>query len=462
MPARSAITDDIIQIGQRVLDYGSGRGQDVQRLRLMGIDAVGWDPYFDDHAGPIATEVVLLTYVLNVIEDPAERNDTLADAWRNATRTLVVSTRLSWEARRVRGEKHSDGIVTSRQTFQHLFQPNELRSYVENITGVRCVSASPGVVYAFRDAADRLSFIARRALPRFDWQSFSDHQTALAAVVDFAERRGRAPTFEEIPTDALPILGRISSRELARLVIKAADDQLVADAARRATLDCLLYLGIDLFNGRAPRSALPQTIQGDLRAHFSSYREACQRSERLLTKLRDSSYIRGAMRNSVGKMTPTALYVHKRASSAMPVILRLYEHCGAVAAGRPAEYTIIKLSHDRRAVAWLGYPDFDVDPHPRTAWSYRVTFPDLVASYDSFGDRSNRPLLHRKEEFLAQDDPQKAKYERLTRAEVVAGLYSDPSTIGTEDGWQRALDAAGVSLRGHRLIRNPSSAEDQR
>jgi hypothetical protein len=52
------------------------------------------------------------------------------------------------------------------------------------------------------------------------------------------------------------------------------------------------------------------------------------------------------MRNSVGKMTPTAIYVHRRATERMPVLLKLYEHCGAVAVGRPVDWDLIKLSHE--------------------------------------------------------------------------------------------------------------------
>ena len=62
-------------------------------------------------------------------------------------------------------------------------------------------------------------------------------------------------------------------------------------------------------------------------------------------------------------MTPTAVYIHRRAAEHIPVLLKLYEHCGAVAVGRPADWDLIKLAHQGRAVSWLAYPDFDRDPH---------------------------------------------------------------------------------------------------
>ena len=77
----------------------------------------------------------------------------------------------------------------------------------------------------------------------------------------------------------------------------------------------------------------------------------------------------------------------------------------------------------------------------------------LDSGFQRFGDRSNRPLLHRKEEFLDPEDPDVEKYRRLTAAEVRAGLYQNPTLIGHEDGWEAELQRCGVSLRGHRVIK---------
>jgi DNA phosphorothioation-associated putative methyltransferase len=136
----------------------------------------------------------------------------------------------------------------------------------------------------------------------------------------------------------------------------------------------------------------------------------------------------------------------------MPVVLRLYEHCASIAAGRPADWTVAKLRHQGRGVSWLDYPDFDTDPHPRLHSSYTVDLKTLKSSFLSYADSTNRPLLHRKHEFLAPDDPDVPKYRRLTDAELKAGLYEQPHLIGTEDGWQEALDRCGRILRGHRLL----------
>lgn len=41
-PGRRCI-DGVLERDQEVLDYGAGRGLDVQRLRSIGFDARGWD-----------------------------------------------------------------------------------------------------------------------------------------------------------------------------------------------------------------------------------------------------------------------------------------------------------------------------------------------------------------------------------------------------------------------------------
>lgn len=454
MPARQALLDGVLGPESTALDYGSGRGGDVARLVHMGIAVTGWDPQHGSRRPDKPHDVVTVTYVINVIEDPAERQAVLHDAWSLTERCLVVSTRLVWERNQITGKIHSDGTLTKRNTFQHLFSPAELRVLVESVTKVRVLSPVPGVVYAFRHDSDRLAYLGRRASPDQAWRVGTDFESAITAVVDFLQQRGRMPTLEETPDALLPLLNNLTGRQLSKLATEAADPRFVAEGNKRTILNVLLLLAIEVFNGRSQMQSLPLPVQADIRAFFDSYKEACRRADRLLLKLRDDTYLRNVMRNSAGKMTPTAIYVHRRAAERMPVLLKLYEHCGAVAVGRPTGWDLIKLAHEGRSVSWLGYPDFDRDPHPRLAWSYNVDMRTLEGSYRSYLDSDNRPLLHRKHEFLDSDDAQAAKYRRLTDQEVRAGLYQQPHLIGNERGWAAALDRANVRLRGHRIVRN--------
>ncbi|MFD7625402.1 DNA phosphorothioation-associated putative methyltransferase [Streptomyces sp. NPDC059851] len=454
VPARQAFADGQLLSGRRILDFGCGRGDDVRALERLECQVTGWDPHFQPDSQRSPADVVLLTYVLNVIEDQVERRETLRAAWALATAVLIVSARLTWERSKVNGGQLGDGVVTGRRTFQHLFTTHELRQLVEDITGSRCVAAAPGIIYAFRDETARLSYLARRIAPDLGWTGPDDPSTAVESLVGYVERRGRPPRLEEMPTAISEVIAKLRPANLRNLIRKTAHPELIEASARQSTLSTLLFLALELFNGRGRFTSLPLSIQWDIRAFFSSYKEACQRADRLLLKLRDDAYVRGAMSASrVGKLTPTALYVHRRAVDAMPTVLRLYEHCAAIAAGRPEEWTVVKLKHDGRAASWLHYPDFDSDPHPRIRSDYQVDLRTLEASHRSYEGSTNRPLLHRKHEFLAPDDPDTARYQRLTAAEVRAGLYANPHLIGTEAGWEGELARCGRDFRGHRLVK---------
>jgi DNA phosphorothioation-associated putative methyltransferase len=283
VPARQAVADGQIPPGASVLDYGCGRGEDVRALRHMGCEAVGWDPFYQPDVPLEPRPVVLLTYVLNVIEDPAERRRTLQRAWDLADTVLIVSARLTWERSKVSGEEFGDGLLTRRKTFQHLYRVSELRTYVEDVTGARAVSASPGVIYIFKDDTARLSYLARRIIADDKWLTSSDTTSAVAALVDHVERRGRPPRLEEMPLPTAQLLGHLRPGEVNRLVRESANQTKVNQGAKRTTLNTLLFLAVELFNGRGPFTSLPLTVQLDVRAFFSSYREACRRADRLRT-----------------------------------------------------------------------------------------------------------------------------------------------------------------------------------
>jgi hypothetical protein len=60
--------------GFDVLDYGCVHGADVEHLRSLGYSAFGYDPYWHPHRDHQRLyDVVLCTYVLNVILDDGER-----------------------------------------------------------------------------------------------------------------------------------------------------------------------------------------------------------------------------------------------------------------------------------------------------------------------------------------------------------------------------------------------------
>lgn len=109
-PLRIAIEVGIIGKDSSVLDYGYGRGDDINELQACGIRCYGWEPIYRPNGIRRDSEVVNLGYVVNVIEDPAERADTLREAWKRAHKMLLVSAQ-----RRSKGVylwHYNDGYLT--------------------------------------------------------------------------------------------------------------------------------------------------------------------------------------------------------------------------------------------------------------------------------------------------------------------------------------------------------------
>ena len=142
-----------------VLDYGCGRGADVDYFRSLGMDAVGYDPHapFGFAESPTGLfMVVTLIFVLNVLPTVEARLEVLREA---AVRlapdgVLLVATRSSAavrnEAARRAWRACGDGFVSheGRGTFQHGMDIEELAGLGEML-GLRTQGPLPTV----RDAS---------------------------------------------------------------------------------------------------------------------------------------------------------------------------------------------------------------------------------------------------------------------------------------------------------------------
>lgn len=120
---------------------------------------------------------------------------------------------------------------------------------------------------------------------------------------------------------------------------------------------------------------------------------------------------------------------------------------------------VVKLHREFPQVSYLGYPEFDSDPHPALAGSLLVHLQTFRVSYRDYSDSTNPPILHRKEEFIMKDDPDYAGFAALTKEEEQLGLYVDTQSIGAAQGWQEMLVRLGVRVVGHRIERVTPQAE---
>jgi DNA phosphorothioation-associated putative methyltransferase len=287
-PAKCALRDGLITAETSVLDYGCGHGGDVALLGAKGIASSGWDPvYFPD--SPVGeADVVQLGYVLNVIEDPAERTDTLTGSWGLCRRLLVVAAQV-----RVGdgGQQNDfgDGVLTGIGTFQKLYGQGELKAYLEEALGTEAIPAEPGIFYVFRDEASRQQFLASRyrrraAAPRkrVSELRFEQHREVLEALMASVADLARLPEPDEF-TLAADVLAEFGSLKRAfALVRRVTGDEEWEEIRRRRTEDLLVYLALARFGKRPPLGKLPPTLQRDMRAFFGTYTKACTQADELL------------------------------------------------------------------------------------------------------------------------------------------------------------------------------------
>jgi hypothetical protein len=172
-PVKTLLEYGMLKPGTSVFDYGCGQGSDVRGLRALGHQAEGWDPVHRADVGKREADIVNLGYVLNVIEDPAERLEALVDAHRHCMKVLVVSGLINETVDSQRARQFSDGILTRANTFQKFFDQQELQQYIEDALDCTAVPVALGIFYVFRNPADQQDFLSARSRRRIDWTQIS-------------------------------------------------------------------------------------------------------------------------------------------------------------------------------------------------------------------------------------------------------------------------------------------------
>jgi DNA phosphorothioation-associated putative methyltransferase len=456
-PIRLALTHEVLTPRRSVFDYGCGRGDDLRTLTSSGFEAAGWDPAHRPDAPRTPADVVNLGYVVNVIDDPVERADTLSRAWRLARHVLIVAARLVDERDDAHIAPVRDGWVTRHGTFQKFYEHDELGAWIRATLAQDPVPASLGVYYVFRRSHERESYLASRfrrpvSLPRSrpSDEQYQRHQDLLEPLMGFVADHGRLPDQSELPNTPEVVQAFGSLRRAFRVVLWVTDSDAWYRIRQERTVDLLVHLALAKFHGRPRWSDLPETLQRDVRAFFPSYRAACERADKLLFAAGNREAVALACRVAdVGKLTPAAMYVHHTALNDLPALLRVYEGCARALVGTVENATLVKLARDDAQVSYLSYPEFDTDPHPALSASVVCDLRGLRVHSRSYVDRANPPILHRKELFVGMGYPARAKFARLTEREEKLGLYDEPERIGVLEGWRAVCAQRGVSFRGH-------------
>jgi hypothetical protein len=190
-PVKALLEQGLLRPGKTFFDYGCGHGTDVEGLAALGYQATGWDPVLRPRAEVHQADIVNLGYVLNVIEDPAERVETLTKAWSLSRDLLAVSVLVKGSEDYDFVRPFRDGIITKRGTFQKFFEQEEALGLIESSLDVEPVPAGLGLFVAFRDARQRQDFLRNRRIRAIDWEELT-HRIGRALPSTAQQKAGRS------------------------------------------------------------------------------------------------------------------------------------------------------------------------------------------------------------------------------------------------------------------------------
>jgi DNA phosphorothioation-associated putative methyltransferase len=430
-PVKTLMEYSQLRPGCTFLDYGCGLGGDVRSLVALGFDAKGWDPMYAPDAPRSESEIVNLGYVLNVIEDPAERLETLLAAWRFAKRLLVVSAQV--------GDANpgstalNDGVITKRNTFQKYFGQQELQSYIDDALEVTAVPVAIGIFYVFREPSEQQSFLQSRSRRKVDWKSFGftsrraerepfeprvrrrerpdplvDHAPLIEEFWSMTLELGRLPTGREFrATSELCESFGSAKRALRMLLVRKGTEIFErAQAARKS--DLLVYLASSHLRRSIPFGHLPAGIKTDISVFFGSYNEGLKQGRDLLYSAADASTVVLACDEAaVGWQDERSLFVRSSHVDQLPTVLRTLLACAELLYGNINEAHIVRIHKFSGRVTFLTYADFESSLLPQLLTRTRV---DLrTARVDVFYHRGDHQPLYFKERFLDPDDPQRER-----------------------------------------------------
>ncbi len=461
-PVRLSLEAGLFTPETNFFDYGCGYGGDIERIAEAGYQSSGWDPYYRKDNPHIFADIVNLGYIINVIEDLAERREALINAWKLTRQVLIVAAQVLIDDRDRGIVAYGDGVITRRNTFQKYYEQEELKTYIDQILGVDSIPIALGIYLVFRQETQAQAFRISRvrssfSTPRIQSQlkRFEDYEPLLTPLMNFFTERGRLPAKNELDNE-LELKEEFGTfRRAFKVILQVTNEEDWNKISEKRQQDLLLYLALSKFSDRPTVRQLSPVIKQDIKALFGSYQKACLMADMMLYSVGDLEKIANLGRSSiVGKKLKNSLTIHISALKTLDPLLRLYEGCASRTVGRLEEANVIKLSYRKPKISYLFYPDFDSNPHPTLHTSMEIELGNIRVKYGDFSQDDNPPILHKKETLVNPDYPFYNKFAKLTQKEQNWGLLDDFKQINRLQGWLQCLEEHCAIIRGHQLFWN--------
>jgi DNA phosphorothioation-associated putative methyltransferase len=457
-PVKTLLELGQIRRNESFFDYGCGYGGDVEAIGKLGHPSSGWDPVHAPDASRQTADVVNLGFVLNVIEDPAERVEALIDAWKLARRVLLVSTLIAGQEAYGDVQAYGDGVLTRRDTFQKFFEPSEIQALLEDTLHTEAVPVGLGIYLVFRDTADLHDFLAQRSRRFIDWEALSrklgllralkakrdpydTHRELLDAYWESVLELGRMPREEEFDRLAEVRQACGSLPRALQLFIDRFGEPTFNAARQRRKEDLLVFVAAAQLRRKIPFNQLSLRLQRDLRSFFGSYANAEEKARELMFTAGDPDELEiAASQLDFGHLDPNEAHFtfHRSLLDELPVILRVYVECAARLYGNPREADLIKIHLHSRKLTFHYYRDFDKAPLPELLTRIKIDLKRLFVSVIDHTTGTEHQLLFFKERFLPKDHPERAKMARFSAKLRKLGLREETIGYGpSKEKWER-------------------------
>ena len=424
-----------------ILDYGCGKGHDLLELEAHGVDAAGWDPELRPDGPRRVSDVVNVGFVINVIENRAERIAVLKQAFELTKRVLAIAVMIGGEGTIQKFRPYKDGVITSRNTFQKYFSQSELRSFIETSLDQQALAVAPGIFLVFKDELEEQRFLSNRQRVRREWRQITVREKS-APTVDYQKLiEGNVDLFQAFWRTCLDF-GRIPandefdrSDELRHLIgshkkgFEASANYFGCDEyaqAREGRIeDITVFLALSFFGRREAYAKMPISLQRDIKAFFDKPSIAHEVARLALFSVADTDKITKACleareRLNCGHLEPDHAYVVDATKlKSLPGILRIYVGCAAQLYGDIDGVDLVKIHMSSGKVSLMIYDDFD-KPLPRLKERIKIRLRDQAIDWFYYGDGYEPQPLYLKSLYMSVKEPRYA--EQVAFDQRVANL----------------------------------------
>jgi DNA phosphorothioation-associated putative methyltransferase len=486
-PVQLLIGHGLINDQVTFFDYGCGRGDDLKGLESIGIRCAGWDPHYAQDQPLIESDVVNLGFVINVIEDPAERVDAIQRAFSLASTAMVVSVMLYTSDRP--GKPYRDGFLTARNTFQKYFSQDEFKDFLEKVLVQDPIMVGPGIALVFKDKDAEQRFlvnrykssnVARRLMsarlsprlprtprlvkirpPRFTKaeREFNELRPTLDTLWAVTLDLGRFPEVYEI-TQLTEIQEKISLTRAFRLIRTHYDLDLLEQAAQTRADEIKLYISSLQFGKKAPYKDLEPTLRFDVRHFFGDYKKATAEALKLLLDSGKTDVIlqacKAAAADGLGWLDEEhSLQLHVSMVERLPAVLRAYINCGLLLWNNISSIQLVKIHIGSGKLTLLKYDDFDHHPVPNLIKRVKVNIRKIDYDvYDYQAPQYPPSALLFKSRYMHEDMEGYAEQVEFDEQLENTGILDTFESHPTREILEARLEENRLEIRSLKLVRS--------